>query len=273
MQYIELLTQRGRIVEAIPLAQALGAEFPNEPYADHLMGLIEQQRGQPAAAFERFLAALDKRDSPLLAVRAYEAKRDADGDAAAVAFLQQWLDANAEDSVVMQTLAEGYYALGEHDKALALFERAERQAPDNPMLLNDLAVIYNALGDERALDYARRAYDKLPASPEVGDTLGWILVQRGEVADGLRYLRDARSRAASDPGISYHIAVALKEMGRNAEAMDELVSLLRESRQQRFAEREQATALLDELREIRSAQNVRGDDPTGVSTSVLDQVQ
>jgi hypothetical protein len=39
-------------------------------------------------------------------------------------------------------------------------------------------------------------------------------VQRGEFADGLRYLRDARSRAAADPGISDHIAVALKEMGR-----------------------------------------------------------
>ena len=146
MQYIELLTQLGRIVEAIPLAKALGVEFPNEPYADHLMGLIEQQRGQPAAAVEYFLAALDKRASPLLAVRAYEAKRDADGDVAAVAFLQQWLDANTEDSVVMQTLAEGYYALGEHDKALALFQRAEQQAPDNPMLLNDLAVIYNETG-------------------------------------------------------------------------------------------------------------------------------
>ena len=269
MKYIELLTQLGRIVEAIPLAQALGVEFPNEPYADHLMGLIEQQRGQPAAAVEYFLAALDKRESPLLAVRAYEAKREADGDVAAVAFLQQWLDANTEDSVVVQTLAEGYYALGEHDKALRLFERAEQRAPDNPMLLNNLAVVYNETGDERALDYARRAYDMLPNSPEIGDTLGWILVQQGEFADGLRYLRDARSRAASDPGISYHIAVALKEMGRNAEAIDELVLLLRNSLQQRFAEREQATKLLDELREIRSAQNVR----PGIPTDVLDPTQ
>lgn len=264
MKYIELLTQLGRLVEAIPLAQALGVEFPNEPYSEHLMGLIEQQREQPAAAFEHFLAALEKRGSPLLAVRAYEAKRDADGNAAAVAFLRQWADANPKDGIVMQTLAEGYYALGEHDRALALLQQAEREAPDNPLLLNDLAVIYSEMGDERALDYARRAYDKLPTSPEIGDTLGWILVQRGEFADGLRVLRDARSRAALDPGISYHIAVALKEMGRTAEAIDELALLLRNNAQEQFAEREQASNLLDELRQIRSAQNVRPGIPNDV---------
>jgi hypothetical protein len=58
-------------------------------------------------------------------------------------------------------------------------------------------------------------------------------------------------------------------MGRNAEAIDELVLLLRNSLQQRFAEREQATKLLDELREIRSAQNVR----PGIPTDVLDPTQ
>jgi len=255
MKFVEMLIQLGRIAEAIPAAQELAKEYPNEPYADHLMGLIYQQQGQYKAAFDRFKVGLGKRDSPLLALRAFEAKRAAEGLAAAVAFLEQRTEGSSPDSVLVQTLAESYYALGEHDKALELFEQAKEDAPNNAMLLNNLAVIYNKTGDERALSYARRAYELLPTAPEIGDTLGWVLVQQGDLTEGLKHLRDARSRAATDPGISYHIAVALKGMGRTEEAMQELSELLRSSAGQGFEEQQQATELLDELRAVRSAQS------------------
>jgi tetratricopeptide (TPR) repeat protein len=143
MKFVEMLIQLGRIADAVPAAQELAEEYPNEPYADHLMGLIYQQQGQHKAAFDRFKAGLDKRDSPLLALRAFEAKRDAEGLKAAVAFLEQRTEGSSPDSVLVQTLAESYYALGENDKALELFEQAKEKAPDNAMLLNNLAVIYN----------------------------------------------------------------------------------------------------------------------------------
>ena len=255
MKFVEMLIQMGRIAEAVPAAQALAEEYPDEPYGDHLMGLIDQKQGKHAEAFERFMQGLEKRDSPLLALRAYEAKRDAEGLDAAVAFLEGWARERPENGVVMQALGEGYFGLGRHQDALRLLERAERAAPENPMLLNDLAVVHQALGDERALDYARRAYELLPTAPEIGDTLGWVLVHQGSVTEGLKYLRDARSRAASDPGISYHIAVALKRLGRDDEAIDELVQLLRSGGGEDFSEREQASQLLEQLRSTRSARN------------------
>ncbi|MGB5832513.1 MAG: XrtA/PEP-CTERM system TPR-repeat protein PrsT [Thiohalocapsa sp.] len=255
IKYVEMLIELGRVAEAIPLAQSLSVEYPDEPYADHLMGLIHQRQGEHVAAFGRFVAALGKRSSPVLALRAYEAKRDAEGGAEALTFLEQWAGGSPADGVVTQTLAEGYYSLGQHDRALELFEQAKAEAPNNPMLLNNLAVVYQQMGDKRALAFAKRAHALLPSAPEIGDTLGWIFVGEGEYAEGLKHLRDARSRAAADPGISYHIAVALNGLGRTEEAIDELVAALRNSVDQDFAEREQALELLDQLRAVRSAQN------------------
>ncbi len=254
LRFGELLIERGRIDDALEVAHKLRDDFPDQPYADHLMGLVFSVQGQHAAAFEAFARALELNNSPLLAMRAFEAKRDAGGMAEGVAFLQSWFDAHSDDGVVMQALGEGYYALGDHERALALFEQGLQRAPDNPMLLNNLAVIYNDFDDPRALVYARRAHELLPSAAETGDTLGWVLVSRGELTEGLKYLRDAQTRAAGDPDIAFHIAVALKGLGRTEEAMAQLTQLL-QSAGPDFGQRDQAARLLEELRSVRSAQS------------------
>jgi tetratricopeptide (TPR) repeat protein len=250
----EMLIERGRIDDALEVSRKLRLDYPAQPYADHLMGLVFRARAEHAAAFESFLHALSQAESPLLAVRAFEARRDAEGMAAGVAFLQAWVDEHPGDELVAQTLAEGYYALGDHQRAMALLEQALERSPDNPMLLNNLAVVYNDLDDPRALVYARRAHDLLPSAAETGDTLGWVLVSRGQLSEGLKYLRDAQTRAAGDPGISYHIAVALKGLGRTEEAMAQLTRLL-QSADADFAQRDQAARLLEQLRSMLAAQS------------------
>ncbi|MCG6940215.1 MAG: PEP-CTERM system TPR-repeat protein PrsT [Thiohalocapsa sp.] len=254
LRFGEQLIAHGRFDDALEVVQKLRRDYPKQPYADHLMGLVFTAKGQPEAAFDAFSRALKLTESPLLAIRAFEAKRDAAGMAKGVAFLQSWLDAHPGDGVVMQTLGEGYYALGDHERAVTLLEQGLTRAPDNPMLLNNLAVIYNELDDPRALAYARRAHDLLPSAAETGDTLGWVLVSRGELNEGLAYLRDAQTRAADDPSIGYHIAVALKGLGRTDEAMAQLTDLL-QTAGPGFAKRDQAARLLEELRSARSAQS------------------
>jgi tetratricopeptide (TPR) repeat protein len=169
-----------------------------------------------------------------------------------VEFLQQWTERHPGPGVAGQALAEAYYLLGDHGRAIALFEAALAEAPENALLLNNLAVIYNDLGDPRALEYAQRAHELLPNAAETGDTLGWVLVNQGDYAQGLKYLRDAQTRAAADPSIRYHVAVALKGLGRTAEAMNELTKLLQGS-DESFRRRDEAARLLEELRSTQAA--------------------
>ena len=126
-----------------------------------------------------------------------------------------------------------------------LYEEALAQSPDNPMLLNNLALIYGREGNPQAIDHARRAHALLPSAPELADTLGWVMVLEGQLSEGLKFLRDAQSRAANDPGTHYHIAYALDRLGRQDEALRELKSAF--ASDEPFPERADAQQLRQRL--------------------------
>lgn len=243
----ELQADLGQTDKAAVVAQGLREDYPDKPYGYHLLGTIRQKEGDDRAALDAYRAALERQqDSPVLAVRVYGAERRVNGDETALAFLRDWMDRHPGDQVAGLALAEGYFSARQWDRARALYEQVLARTPDNAVLLNNLAFIYLRQDDPRALDYAQRAFRAMPNSSAVGDTLGWVLVRTGEFNEGLKYLRDALSRAGSDPGIHYHVAYALSELGRRDEAIAELESATAGGRG--FAERDEALDLLKRLR-------------------------
>jgi predicted Zn-dependent protease len=118
--------------------------------------------------------------------------------------------------------------------------------PENVVVLNNLAFLYQAEGDDRALEYAERAHARAPDNPAIADTLGWVLVNRGEVGRALPLLETARQALPDRPEVRYHFATALAKAGRPAEAREELVALLNEV--ESFPQRADAEALLQTLR-------------------------
>lgn len=241
----ELYTEMGKLDQAAELAVGLKRDFPKDAYGEHLLGLVSQKRGDDARALEHFMQALKLEDSPVLAVRAYETLRAVQGVGPAVDFLVGWLKKHPDDAIARQALAEGLFRAGRSADAQAIYRKALADSPDDPMLLNNLAMIYGNERRAEAIALARRAHALMPAAPEIADTLGWILVLDGQVDEGLKLLRDAQSRSADDPGIGYHIGYALDALGRNAEARRVLGQTLHAERP--FPEREEAEKLLRRL--------------------------
>lgn len=240
----ETYTEVGKFAQAEELATALLRDYPKEPYGDHLAGTIAQARGDNALAFEHFTRALKLRESPILAVRSFETLRAVQGISPAIDFLKRWVDKHPDDEIARQALAEGLFRGGRNDEAKAIYQRALVRTPDNAALLNNLALIYVQEASPKAIELARKAHALLPA-PEITDTLGWVLVRSGQLEEGLNYLRDAQTRAAAEPGISYHIAYALVRMGRPEDARRELKSLFQKDTD--FPERDAAIKLQEEL--------------------------
>lgn len=89
-----------------------------------------------------------------------------------------------------------------------------RSDPKDARAHNNLANVLLQQGDPAALRHAEQARALAPSQPEVNDTLGWVLVQQGQVEKGLRYLREAALRAPDDPGIRAHVDQALLKMRR-----------------------------------------------------------
>jgi predicted Zn-dependent protease len=116
--------------------------------------------------------------------------------------------------------------IGKNDRAIEQFEAVRSARPNDVLALNNLAWLYSRTGDARALTYGEKAHELAPQSPDVNDTLGWILVERGEVDRGLRLLKEAAAAAPAQAIVQYHYAVALSRAGKLEDAQIVLANIV-----------------------------------------------
>lgn len=152
---------------------------------------------------------------------------------------------NQVDQRIGTALAELYMQRGEFANASKALEVLLSKVPNQPMLLNNLANVYDLLGDIRALDMAKKAYGLAPKSSDINDTYGWLLTKAGQAEKGLPLLREAHIRNSDNAEVRYHIAEALNKLGRRKEAFKELTETLRH--QHPFPSIEKAKALKSQL--------------------------
>lgn len=235
-----------RLDQADTRARAILASHPADGEGYRLLGDIAVRRGKFADGAGMYRNALAKAPTTQNALRVFNATL-ASGDAkSGTAFLENWTKSHPADAVTQQALAEGYLRQGEYAAAKARYERLLRSGGDSPSVLNNLAVISDRLGDgAKALEYAQRAVKVAPGSSGILDTLGWLLVRRGDYDTGLKHLREAKVRDPRNPEIRFHLASALAMGGRKSEARQELTLLLSDT--PGFAGANDARALLKEL--------------------------
>ncbi len=102
---------------------------------------------------------------------------------------------------------------GEPEAALAAFERALAESPEDPILANAVAYALAEAGLEldRALDLVQRALAAEPTNADYLDTLGWVECKRGNTEVGLGALERARVHADRFiPEIDQHVATCAK---------------------------------------------------------------
>jgi predicted Zn-dependent protease len=92
-------------------------------------------------------------------------------------------------------------------------------------MLNNLAWNLDQSKDPKAIEYAERAYKLAPEQPAVMDTLGVMLVEKGDGARGLELLKKASSKAPQNGMIRLNLAKALVKTGNKDEARKELDEL------------------------------------------------
>jgi putative PEP-CTERM system TPR-repeat lipoprotein len=166
--------------------------------------LLEKQQAQaPSSAIVVRLATLYQRD---------QRPDKAQG------LLSAWVAAHADDANARFALAQVESAGGKLDDALAQYEWLVRKNPDNPVILNNLAYLYDWKHDPRARATAEKALKLAPDSGSVADTLGWILEEQGDTAGAAKYLAQASASQPADATIQYHYAVALAKMGKTGQA-------------------------------------------------------
>jgi len=206
---------------------------------------VLSQQGDFSAAAEAYQRAYDMAPSGQLALLSSNARRQSGDHEAAATALRNWLAVQPDDHRVRLQLAMYLDQTGRQEDAIAEYEQLLDQRPDNVVALNNLAWLYHLVGDGRAVTLAEQAVELAPDRPEITDTLGWILVEEGELRRGLLLLQQAAVQAPHIPDIRYHLAVAYQRVGRLDEARKELQYLLASGEE--FARRDDAQALMNEL--------------------------
>jgi putative PEP-CTERM system TPR-repeat lipoprotein len=141
--------------------------------------------------------------------------------------LETWTAAHPDDVEARFALAQIDSAMGKMSDALAQYEWLVARKPYNPVILNDLAWLYDVRHDRRARTTAEKALRLAPGSGSVADTLGWILAGQGDAGGAARYLAQASGSQPADATIQYHYAVVLSRTGKTEQAREVLKKVLK----------------------------------------------
>lgn len=187
---------------------------------------------------------LAKNPEVLIKLHATLNRTDASSEADRLA--EEWIRTQPKDVAVRGYLAERALAGNKPAEAVKQYEAILKVAPNNALVLNNLAVAAGQVNDARALGFAESALKLAPANPAILDTYGMLLVKKGEVTKGLEHIEKARAAAPKALAIRLNLAEAYIKADRKADARRELDGVIAEAKDQ-SAVKSRAETLLKTL--------------------------
>lgn len=222
--------------KALEIARGVQSRLSGSTLGFEREGDIQLHEKRAPLAVKAYAKAMAINPASPLAIKLHRAQTAAGNTSVADQGLVDWLQRHPKDQSARIYAAEQDRANGRIQAAIAQYRVVLQQTPQNPVALNNLAGLYQRAGDARALATAEQALKAAPESPAILDTLGWILVEQGQIRRGLALLDKAVARAPKSAGIRFHHAMALARAGDKARARAELQSLLRDAPQSPDAE-------------------------------------
>jgi putative PEP-CTERM system TPR-repeat lipoprotein len=242
---IDLATRQGKWADAMALVRDVQKKNASSPIGYVLEGDLYIKQQQPANALPAYEKAYALVKSPESLIKIADTLKQAGKSREAEARLAQWRQSYPNDTLVPLYQAQYYSSEKQYKPAAEALLAVLKLKPDNHVALNNLAVVYQQDKDPRALETAERALKLAPSSPVIMDTLGWMLVEQGDIKRGLPLLQKAAIMVPDAKDIRFHMALAMQKSGDKAGARKELEKLFADRRP--FPQADEAKALLKVL--------------------------
>jgi tetratricopeptide (TPR) repeat protein len=109
------------------------------------------------------------------------------------------------------------------DAARDAYEKVLTVAPNVPLALNNLAILYSDhFGQlDKAYDLAKKAKEAAN-DPHIADTLGWISFKRGDYSGALPLLQESAAKLPNLLEIQFHLGMTYYMLGEEGPARDAL---------------------------------------------------
>ena len=212
--------------DAMAIARQIQKQLPKQAVGYSLEGDLMMLQQKPADAVKPYDQALAAGGNGGVLLKLHEALTKSGKTKDADARVAAWLKAHPQDNAVRLHFATLSMAGNNNKGAIEQFQTILKQDPNNVGALNNLAMAYYQDKDARALEYAEKANAAAPNNPAVMDTLGYILVQGGDVKRGLPLLEKAAAAAPNAVAIRFNLAQAQVKAGDKENARKSLEEVI-----------------------------------------------
>jgi predicted Zn-dependent protease len=220
--------RRGAADEALPAAQALVEQQPDDIRALRLLAAAQRLSGDTHTALATLDGALERapEDADLHLERAGLLLQVRDLDRAQAALARSiGLDPNQFPAYIIQ--AQLALGRGELDEAERLVRTAARIAPDHPQVSAVEGMLALRRGrPDHALSLLSQASDLAPDEPMLRHALAFAYLAKGHLAFAEQAFRGVLQTTPDNASLRALIADIVRQQGRPAEAADELAPLL-----------------------------------------------
>jgi cellulose synthase operon protein C len=205
LSHIEIAS--GSTKEAAKIIEQLAQIAPNSLTLINLRATLALATGDTTNASQQFRALWAAAKTDQTANKLYQALAKIDPPSA-TQFLAEWQTALPNSDSPLLLLAMQYQRGGDTQQAQKFYEATLQKNANNPLALNNLAILYFESSDKRALGMAEKAYALQPKNPAVLDTYGWLLVNDKQQGKGVEILEQARALAPNSQEIIKHLEQA-----------------------------------------------------------------
>jgi putative PEP-CTERM system TPR-repeat lipoprotein len=223
------LLNSGKRVEAMAAARAIQAANPKSPIGYMLVGDFFANDNNAAEAQAQYKQAYSLAKNTSTASKLYSNLIFSNNKEEAAQFLRAHWQASPTDLSFMLQASELLLNRKEWKEAVAVVNQVLKVSKGNTAALNNAAVAMHQLKEVRAVELAQRAYELEPNNFAIQDTLGFILLEQGKVAEALPLLKSAAAKATRNPEVRLHYAQALAKKGDTAAAKQEATAALQNS--------------------------------------------
>ncbi|MFN8828526.1 MAG: tetratricopeptide repeat protein [Labrys sp. (in: a-proteobacteria)] len=239
----------GRNAEARSAIDAALAANPDNVAVMMLSANLHRAEGAGDKARDLYTKILELSPESAVAWQALADFQIASGQIAeAVETLRKGLDVAKPNQDVRFTLAGAYERLGEYEKAIAEYEILFKEDPTSILVANNLAsMLTDRRNDPESLERAAAMAAILRDSPlpQFRDTLGWVLVRKGDYREGVRILETTAAELPTVMMAQYHLARGYAGLGDKKRALEVLTKA--QKLEGSKSEKEKVAAALREL--------------------------
>lgn len=215
----------GKFQEAIARAREVQRQRPKEAIGYILEGDIGAARQSWGDATAAYRAGLKQTPASELAIKLQMALQAQGNNAEAERLAAAWLKDHAKDVAFRFYLGDNAGRRKDYQKAAAYYQSILDTQPNNAIVLNNLAGVTTQYDKSKALEYAEKANRLAPNQPAIMDTLAVLLADQGEASRAVELLQKAVRLAPQASPIRFNYAKVLAKTGNKAEARRQLEEL------------------------------------------------